>query len=172
MRQGLMAVAVLLAGMASAAADVRAGDWRITTAGYGPARIGMSVAQTEAALGAKLVAEGPVDNPDCHYLRPEPAIEGLWFMVANDRVVRIEVTEPGITTKSGLGVGDSEARVQQVLGASIEVTPHKYVAPDGSYLTVWSNDRRAAVRFETLNGKVSSFYTGQVPQVTYVEGCS
>ena len=172
MRQGLMVMAALLAGIAGTGTDARANDWRVTTAGYGPARIGMSVADTETALGTKLVAEGPVDNPECHYLRPEPAVEGLWFMVANDRVVRIEVTEPGITTRSGLGVGDSEARVKRALGASVEVTPHKYVAPDGNYLTIWSADRRAAVRFETLNGKVSSFYAGQVPQVTFVEGCS
>jgi hypothetical protein len=54
----------------------------------------------------------------------------------------------------------------------IEVTPHKYVAPDGSYLTVWARGRKAAMRFETLQGNVTSFYAGQVPQVEYVEGCS
>jgi hypothetical protein len=52
------------------------------------------------------------------------------------------------------------------------VTPHKYVAPDGCYLTVWARDRKAAVRLETLQGKVISFYAGQAPQVEYVESCS
>ncbi len=146
-------------------------NWRITTAGYGPVKIGMSVADAQRALGAKLVAEGPVDDPECHYLRPEPTVEGLWFMISNDRVVRVEVNAPGIVTRSGLGVGDSEERVQELL-PSAEVTPHKYVAPDGNYLTVWTRDRKAAVRFETLQGKVTSFYAGQVPQVEYVEGCS
>jgi hypothetical protein len=55
---------------------------------------------------------------------------------------------------------------------SVEVTPHKYVAPDGNYLTVWSTNHKAAVRFETLQGKVTSFYAGRVPEVEYVEGCS
>ena len=162
--------ALVLAGLgpASAAAE----DWRITTAGYGPAKIGMSVAEASAALGMKLVSEGPVDNPECHYLRPEPAVEGLWFMISNDRVVRVEVNAPGITTRSGLGVGDAESRVKETFGASLEVTPHKYVAPDGSYLTVWSANHKAAVRFETLQGKVTSFYAGRVPEVEYVEGCS
>jgi hypothetical protein len=146
-------------------------DWRITTAGYGPAKIGMSVAEASAALGLKLVSEVPVDEPKCHYMRPEPAVEGLWFMISDDRVVRVEVTTAGIKTKSGLGVGDSAARVKELL-PSIEVTPHKYVAPDGNYLTVWSRDRKAAVRFETLQGKVTSFYAGRVPEVEYVEGCS
>jgi hypothetical protein len=104
-------------------------------------------------------------------VRPEPEVEGLWFMISNDRVVRIEVTAAGITTKSGLGVGDSDDRVKELF-PTVEVTPHKYVAPDGNYLTVWSASHKAAVRFETLQGKVTSFYAGQVPQVEYVEGCS
>ncbi len=167
MRPAALMMAALLVGAAPAFAD----DWRVTTAGYGPVKIGMSVAEAQRALGAKLVAEGPVDNAECHYLRPEPAVAGLWFMISDGRVVRIEVNAPGITTRSGISVGDSEARVKELF-PSIEVTPHKYVAPDGSYLTVWARDRKAAVRFETLQGKVTSYYAGQVPQVEYVEGCS
>jgi hypothetical protein len=163
-------IVTLLIGLAAADAAA-AEDWRITTAGYGPVKIGMSVEQAAQALGTKLVAEGPVDDPECHYVRPEPEVEGLWFMISNDRVVRIEVTAAGITTKSGLGVGDSDDRVKELF-PTVEVTPHKYVAPDGNYLTVWSASHKAAVRFETLQGKVTSFYAGQVPQVEYVEGCS
>lgn len=169
MQLGPTVLAALLAWLAGPA--LAADDWRITTAGYGPAKIGMSVAEASAALGMALVSDGPVDDPECHYLRPEPAVEGLWFMVSNDRVVRIEVNAPGIRTKSGLGVGDSEARVKEML-PSVEVTPHKYVAPDGSYLTIWTADHAAAVRFETLQGKVTSFYAGRVPEVEFVEGCS
>ena len=168
MRIAILAAASLLAGMVPGHA---ADDWRITTAGYGPVKIGMSVAEATAALGTELVSEGPVDEPKCHYMRPEPAVEGLWFMISDDHVVRVEVNAPGITTRSGLGVGDSEARVKELL-PSAQVTPHKYVAPDGNYLTVWSADRKAAVRFETLQGKVTSFYAGRVPEVEYVEGCS
>jgi hypothetical protein len=164
------AIILALTLIASAGA-ARADDWRITTAGYGPVKIGMSVAEASAALGAKLVSEGPVDEPTCHYMRTEPAVEGLWFMISDDHVVRVEVNAPGIATRSGLGVGDSEARVKELLPAA-EVTPHKYVAPDGNYLTVWTSDRKAAVRFETLQGKVTSFYAGRVPEVEYVEGCS
>lgn len=169
MRHAIIAAAALLASAGTASADE---NWRITTAGYGPAKIGMSVEEASQALGMKLVSDGPVDTPECHYLRPEPAVEGLWFMVSNGRVVRVEVNAPGITTKSGLAVGDSEGRVKEVLGSSVEVTPHKYVAPDGNYLTIWSSNHKSAVRFETLLGKVTSFYAGRVPEVEYVEGCS
>lgn len=169
MRRAILAAVLMLASTSAAVAIDE--SWRITTAGYGPVKIGMSVEEAQEALGAKLVAEGPLDNAECHYLRPEPAVEGLWLMISKDRVVRIEVNAPGITTRSGLGVGDSETRVKELF-PSVEVTPHKYVAPDGSYLTVWTRDHKAAVRFETLQGKVTSFYAGQVPQVEYIEGCS
>ena len=115
MRRLCLALALLAAASALAAAPAVADDWRVTTGGYGPAKIGMTVAEASAALGTKLVSEGPVDEPTCHYMRPEPAVEGLWFMISDDHVVRVEVTTAGIKTRSGLGVGDSEARVKQLL---------------------------------------------------------
>lgn len=169
MWRGMICVTALLVGMASASAA----DWRLSTAGYGPARFGMTLDEAARALGVELVVDGAVDEPLCYYTRPVPAIEGLMVMVSEGRVVRFDVDAPGVVTRSGLGVGDDEARVLEVLGsASVEVTPHKYAAPDGNYLTIWSADRQAAVRFETLNGKVTTFYAGRVPEVTYVEGCS
>ena len=168
MRHPFLATVILLTGTQAASAE----DWHITTAGYGPARIDMTVAQASKALGTKLVSDGPINDPACHYMRPEPAVEGLWFMISNDHVVRVEVLAPGVTTRSGLGVGNSEDRVKEVLGSAVEVTPHKYLAPDGNYLTIWSSDHKSAVRFETLQGKVTSFYAGRVPEVENVEGCS
>jgi hypothetical protein len=171
MQRAILCAAVLMACVGPASAKVWAEDWRITTAGYGPVKIGMNVEEASQALGAKLVSEGPIDTPECHYLRPDPAVEGLWFMISNETVVRIEVNAPGVQTRSGVGVGDEEARVKELFPRA-EVTPHKYVAPDGSYVTVWSASRKAAVRFETYQGKVTSFYAGRVPEVEYVEGCS
>lgn len=172
MRRGILYETVLLMAIGSAAIpEAWAEDWRITTAGYGPVKIGMSVEAASQALGAKLVSDGPIDTPECHYLHPDPPVEGLWFMISNDIVVRIEVNAPGVKTRSGLAVGDTEERVKELFPQA-EVTPHKYVAPDGNYLTIWAASRKAAVRFETYQGKVTSFYAGRVPEVEYVEGCS
>ncbi len=176
MRYWMLGAALLLIGASSTAHA--ADEFRLSTLGYGPARFGMTLDEAARALGIELMVDGEVDEPLCYYAKPipkpgGPAVDGLMVMVSEGRVVRFGVRARGIETRSGLGVGDDEAEVLRVLRAqSVEVTPHKYVAPDGNYLTVWSNDRRAALRFETLNGKVTSFYAGQVPQVTYVEGCS
>jgi hypothetical protein len=53
MTGAVLGAALLLSANAAPAAD----DWRITTAGYGPVKIGMSVAEAAAALGVKLVSE-------------------------------------------------------------------------------------------------------------------
>jgi len=157
-------------GAMVAAGAAQAAEWRLSTAGFGPARIGMTVAEAARALGVTF--EGEIEDPSCGYLQPKPAIGDLSVMVANGRVVRFDIGKPGLVTLSGLGVGDSEAHVIDVLGAeAVEVTPHKYTEPEGHYLTIWSADRRRAVRFETDFGKVIGFYAGADPQVTYVEGC-
>jgi hypothetical protein len=170
MRHWLIGAAIFAVGIsATQAAD----DWRISTLGYGPARLGMTLDEASAALGVALRVEGEIDEPLCYYAKPIPEIPGLSAMVSQGRIVRFDVREPGLKTRSGLGIGDSEARVIEVLGAgAVEVTPHKYLAPAGNYLTVWSNDRQAAVRFETLNGQVTAFYAGRAPEVLHVEGCS
>lgn len=164
-----------LAGGCAAALSVaaQAADWRLTTGGYGPARIGMSVAEAAQALGLKLEPLGLLDEPICYYAAPDPAIDGLTLMISKDRVVRFDVDKPGVVTKSGLGIGDTEAHILEVLGKdAVEVTPHKYTGPQGHYLTVWSADRKFALRFETDGAKVTRFYAGRLPEATYVEGCS
>ncbi|MGH6890750.1 MAG: hypothetical protein ACREEP_00675 [Dongiaceae bacterium] len=169
MRRAIMGIVALLAGLGSARAD---DEWRVSTSGLGPARIGMTLAEASQALHMKLVADGPIDSHACYYVRTEPVIEGLWLMVSKGRVVRFDVDAPGVKTRSGLGVGDTEAHVIEVLGPSVEVTPHKYLGPNGNYVTIWSSTRQSAVRFETYLGKVTSFYAGRVPEVNHIEGCA
>jgi hypothetical protein len=169
-------IGVALSLIATSAAH--AADWRISTGGYGPARIGMSVEDAARALGVTLEPLGVVDEPACYYVKPQPEIAGLLVMVSEGRVVRFDVDPAAngaaqLLTRSGLGIGSTEAQVIDTLGAAaLEVSPHKYTGPEGHYLTIWSDDRQRAVRFETDGARVTRFYAGQAPQVTYVEGCS
>ena len=164
----VMCILALLTTLATAQSQ----EWRVSTSGLGPARIGMTLAEASQALNIELVVDGDIDSPKCYYVRPEPKIEGLAMMVSRGRVVRFDVSAPGIKTLSGLEVGETEARVIEVLGPSVQITPHKYLAPEGNYLTLWSADRRSAVRFETHLGKVTSFYAGRLPEVRHVEACA
>jgi hypothetical protein len=146
--------------------------WRMSMSGLGQARIGMTTREAARALGVDLVTDGAIDSPRCYYVKARPAIEGLAIMVSHGHVVRFDVDAPGLRTRSGIGVGDTESRVKEVCGAALEIVPHKYLAAEGNYLTIWSSNRRSAVRFETHLGKVTSFYAGRVPEVRHVEGCS
>ncbi len=156
-----------------ASTTAHAADWRVSTAGYGPARPGMSAAELGRALGVEVAPPAAADEPLCYYAATEPELPGIVIMMSDGRVARFDVDAPDVVTKSGFGVGTTEAQILEALGAdAVEVTPHKYTGPEGHYLTVWTDDRTAAVRFETDGAKVTRFYAGRVPEVTYVEGCS
>ena len=169
----LQAIAIAL-GLTMLAGAATAQQWRLSTEGYGPARLGMTVDDAALALGVKLAVIDPLifDDPGCLYVTPEPDIAGLLIMVSDGIVVRFDVSSGGaIKTRSGLGIGDSEEKVMSVLGPAVAVQPHFYGGLPDHYLTIWSADHKSAVRFETDKGKVARFYAGLDPQVTYVEGC-
>jgi hypothetical protein len=69
-------------------------------------------------------------------------------------------------------VGDPVQKARTAYGDQLEVSPHHYTGPEESYLTLWSIDRKTAIRFETLQGKIDRFHAGFAEQAQYVEGCS
>jgi len=88
-------------------------------------------------------------------------------MIENRRLVRLDVDKSGVATTEGVQVGDSEERVKQVYGPRFKVEPHHYT--DGHYLTLRSGEY--GIRFETDQGKVSTFYAGTFEAIQYIEGC-
>ena len=59
-------------------------------------------------------------------------------MLARNVVARIDVDSAGITTVEGVGVGDADARVNEVYAGRVTATPHKYVQ-GAQYLTVMTS---------------------------------
>jgi len=148
-------------------------SWQATVQGIGPVKLGMTLTQAEQAMRRRLVSAWPeADTSECAYYTTEPKIDGLLFMTAQGRIVRYDVRGADMRTRSGIAVGDSVERVRAVYGDQLEVSPHRYSGPEESYLTLWSNDRKTAIRFETLKGKIERFHAGFAEQAQYVEGCS
>ena len=145
-----------------------ADTWIVRYDGIGPVRIGMTLAQLQAALHQKLT-EQESRNDMCYYVTA-PGHDHLSFMIEDGKVVRVDVDAPGILTASGIQVGDSEARASKVYGPALKVTDHKYI-DTGHYLTLRSADGRRGFRFETDNGKITMFYAGTYEAIQYVEGC-
>ncbi len=131
----------------------------------------MTLAQLRAAFHPDTLTEvGASGNESCFYVQSKGHRQ-FSFMIMNGRVARIDVTRSGVSTASGIQVGDSEAETIKTYGSGLKVEPHAYSAPDGHYLTIRSKDGRYGLRFETYKGKIESFYAGRSDAIQYIEGC-
>ena len=88
---------------------------KISTAGLGPVRIGMTVKEAERLTGVTLVADEIGDN-SCRYHVPDRGVTGVGFMVADGEVVRVDVWEGAISTLSGIGIGSTADEITELFG--------------------------------------------------------
>lgn len=157
----------------------------VTAEGWGPLRVGMSLAQITAAVGpdANPEAVGGADPAQCDQFRPIRAPQGVLVMVENGRLSRISlINNSQLKSDRGLGLGAAPAAVVAAYGPALRVEPHKYESAPAQYLTFWSRGGGSAsgpigsdsrgVRYEIDgSGKVASIHAGG-PSISYVEGCS
>lgn len=153
---------------------------KLTAQGYGPLRIGMSVAEIEAALGpdANPDAAGGPNPAECDMFRPARAPEGLLVMVENGALTSVWLSRnTDVETDRALNIGDTAAEVKRVYGDAAVVTPHKYVSAPAEYITVWTTSDREGPNARGLtyeigsDGRVKSI-AGGGPSIQYVEGCA
>ncbi len=157
----------------------------LTSTGWGPLKIGMTLAEVTAAAG-------PDSNPDdvggpepeyCDQFRPANAPEGLLVMIEQGKLTRISLIELSpLKTDKGLGIGDTAAAVKAAYGAAAQTGPHKYQDPPAEYITIWDSGPRAEpyVQDEAARGlvyeidgtgKVGAIHAGG-PSIQLVEGCA
>jgi len=157
----------------------------LTSQGWGPLKIGMTLAEVTAAMGpdADPNAIGGPDPDSCDQFRPANAPEGMIVMIEAGKLTRISLTELSmLKTDKGLGLGDTAAAVKTAYGAAAQATPHKYQDAPAEYITVWDGGPRAEpyVQDETVRGLVYEIDgTGNVgaihaggQSIQYVEGCA
>ncbi|MDB4876640.1 MAG: hypothetical protein JWM41_3086 [Gemmatimonadetes bacterium] len=145
----------------------------VTPDGYGPVRIGASLAQLSTAIGTNVPAARTADEKSCRLVFLGALPRGVRAMLVNDSVARIDVDAAGARTAEGAGVGDAESRVVKLYGGRATVTPHKYTGPVGHYVTVIvPGDSLRRLVFETDGQKILRFRAGRVPAVELVEGCA
>lgn len=146
---------------------------KVTTSGLGPVRIGMNPQEANIAAGYGLALDF-IDDA-CYYLLAEPVLDNVGFMVADGTIARVDIW-PGsnITTSSGARIGMTEAQIIGLFGDKIQTRQHPYV-PGGKYLEfvpVDEVDKNFRVIFETdENGIVTSYRSGRLPEVGWIEGC-
>ena len=145
----------------------------VTETGYGPLRIGMTLANAAAALGSPAPSSAGPDS-SCSYVHFANEPPGMRIMINGGTVARIEVDSSTIATGLGARVGDSEARIQELYGPRLSVEPHKYLA-GGHYMIVTPfppTDSNFRLVFETDGSRVTTYRAGRLPEVTWVEGCA
>lgn len=157
----------------------------ISVGGLGPVRLGMTVQEAANAAQVSFVVAPLTQSPECKYYLPEvfnpekgmptAPIDGIGLMVVNDQVIRIDIWPDSLVkTVSGLGISSTREEIEAAYDAKVEVTPHPYT--EGNYLTLTpdaSGSNLYSLVFETdESGRVTQFRAGQLPAVTWTEGCS
>lgn len=157
----------------------------LTAEGWGPLKIGMTLAEVTAALGpdANPNAVGGPDEEACNEFRPERAPEGLLVMIQEGKLTRISLVElSAIQTDKGLGIGDTADAIKAAYDDKAKVTPHKYQDKPAEYITWWTGGPRAEPYVEDEaargivyeidgTGKAGAIHAGG-PSIQYVEGCA
>lgn len=161
-----------------------AGD-TLTADGFGPLKIGMTLAEVTAALGpdSDPAAVGGPDPESCDEFRPERTPEGMLLMIEEGKLTRISLVElSAIKTDKGLGIGDAAAAIKTAYGADAKATPHKYQTAPAEYVTWWQSGPRTEPYVEDEaargivyeidgTGKAGAIHAGG-PGIQYVEGCA
>ncbi len=146
---------------------------KLSTVGLGGVYFGMTPENAAEAVSTQWT-----DNPDsgtasCYLIAPANGPAGVVFTVNNGTIERVDITNATITTRSGAGVGTTEAELQELFGARLLESPY----PDGSgksiqYVPVDESDVDYRVTFETDGTSVTSVRAGRLPVVTPTEPCT
>ncbi|MEP6881542.1 MAG: hypothetical protein ABI866_06090 [Dokdonella sp.] len=154
---------------ATAADRTDLSQFRLTMAGLGPVRNGMTIEQLRRA-GFRLATPSSGDFSDCAQARILGQ-EDVGLLIENNRVTRIELYSNRIYSLSGSRIGDTEDEIEMTYkkyGDSLSVEPHPF-DHQGRVVKIFSPDQTTSIAFEIHGHVVTQIYAG--PAAGYVEGC-
>lgn len=153
---------------------------RVTATGIGPAQVGMSVPQAEAAGGVRLLRTMDDYYPRCWYVVPKGwpkahdldlLVDRVGLMVTGATIARIDVWAGSTSTREGIRIGSTEQQVRQAYPGRITVTRDRF----GVRQLIFTPPGPAGYRilFQSDGRQVTRFRAGKVTQVVnYDEGCA
>tara|TARA_Y100000780_G_scaffold113366_1_gene102262 strand:- start:61 stop:468 length:408 start_codon:yes stop_codon:yes gene_type:complete len=130
----------------------------------------MTVEEAQRAAGTRFTLVTP--RGECFLATPDDAPTGITFWIVESTLERIDVDTPAITTRSGAGLGDSEARILELFGERIQPRP----LADGSgnllaYVPKDASDRQFRVMFQTDGERVVRLWSGRLPWAEWMADC-
>lgn len=148
---------------------------RITIRGVGPIRFGMTVDEASNMVGSDLVRSENWggESEGCYYVEPAAGPQGVFFMVIDQRIERVDVSSTAVESRSGAKVGSSEDWVYHRFPGQVEVKKHAY-NESGHSLVFTPRDRADKsyrMIFDTDGTTVTMIRAGRLPAVEYDEGC-
>lgn len=143
---------------------------QLAAEGFGPVKMGMTVAEAGKALRLKLLEAAPAraGGPACH-TADAADLPGVSFVIESGKIVRIDVYGVSYQTAKGVRSGMKEAEAKARY-PGIQVTPHKYDTT-GHYLTQATPDQKLALVFETDGTQVTSMHAGVFAAATRSDPC-
>jgi len=190
-RVGAFAVAMAMTTLSVTAHEL---SWR----GVGPVNLGMTVAEAEHALNARLGAMEPPYTKECYVTsRADGKDEALSYVIIDGRIAVIYLflddgrrPDPKIVDANGVGVGSAEADIELAYGQT-ERTFAPYESeetaediaerlkhggteappPPNHWVIARAPDAMRAIVFETRDRKVIYWRTGIMPHVLSWEDC-
>lgn len=170
----MKSIGAVIALLLTAATPTASYDWKLTPAGWGPVRIGMTREQVAKALKTELRGDAFDNWGSCIELFPaSEELKGTYFMFQDGKLSRISVVESGkLATPRGIHVGSTDAEVRKAYGEKLQIEPHHYIDLPAEYLTYWLKPAKSGVRFETdAERKVQTIHVGD-DSILLVEGCA
>jgi len=143
-----------------------------TTAGIGGFEVGRTYAEIAGATGQPVEVSNEVDvGSECVYVSIKGGPADVSGLGDPERLHSVGVGNPAVRTKSGLGIGSTEAEVFAAFPGRVTARPHTYVE-GGNYLDFVPKDTpERIVVFDTDGATVSHFSVGEPGWADAVEGC-
>ena len=143
--------------------------WSVSGSGFGPVKIGFTPEQAAKALGMTLTSDREAKPGECHYLVNKQKLVGVFFMVVEDKIVRVDVDAGTWRTAAGAHLGTTEAELKTLYPAA-EMDGHPYVET-GHYFNISRAEDDAGLVFETDGKAVTEFRGGKFGAIQWIEGC-
>lgn len=173
-RKLILTAILILSCVSSALAEgnVKPAKYQLEVDRYGPVVIGMTPQEASGKLGISLIpAEQPSkEELSCYYIYPDGKFDDMGFMVEDGRINRIDVYSTKVAAVGGIRIGDAEGAVKKAFPGKVTEEIHPYIGEEGKYLIVETKSGFAFV-IETNNGKITTFRSGKLSSVKYIEGC-
>lgn len=168
------ALAIAVVGLlpATAGAAPVSSNSRITQNGLGSIRLGMTVDQAQRRTGQRI--ENNLFTPgddSCGIAQLFPKSVGVNMQTTKSRIWVINVSEPGISTRSGVEVGDTVAALRRAYGSRLHSEPNKYTPKARDYWVTFPRNRKLKF-FTSTRRVVTQISSGRKPEVDFVEGCA